>query len=61
MRHFLLASKKFYRNNGLLGLSFSKIIQLRAGQDYNGKIQHSILSDQIYEIINNDQISNDKK
>jgi hypothetical protein len=61
MRHFLLASKKFYRNNGLLGLSFSKINQLRAGADYNGKIPHVKLSEQIDEIINNDQISNAQK
>ena len=49
MKQFLLASKKFYRNNGLLGLSLSKINQLRAGADDSGVIPHTNkLSSQIY-------------
>jgi hypothetical protein len=74
MRHFLLASKKFYQNNGLLGLSLSKINQLRAGADHL-EIPHSKLSyrtsssaptepltkEQIDDILNNDRISDWQK
>jgi hypothetical protein len=75
MRHFLLASKKFYQNNGLLGLSLSKINQLRAGADYFERIPHTELSsqtslstpeapltgEQIDDILNNDRISDWQK
>jgi hypothetical protein len=75
MKHFLLASKKFYRNNGLLGLSLSKINQLRAGADYFGRIPHTELSsktssstpkapltaEQIDDILNDDRISDAQK
>jgi len=75
MKQFLLASKKFYRNNGLLGLSLSKINQLRAGADDFGVIPRAKLSsqtysstseapltaDQIDHILNHDQISDSLK
>jgi hypothetical protein len=67
MKHFLLASKKFYRNNGLLGLSLSKINQLRAGADDFRVIPHTefpeapLTSDQIDHILNHDQISDSLK
>jgi hypothetical protein len=48
MKQFLLASKNFYRNNGLLGLSLSKINQLRAGADDFGVIPHTKLSSQTF-------------
>ncbi len=75
MKHFLLSSKKFYQSNGLLGLSLSKINQLRAGGDYTGKIAHTKLSsqtssstpeapltsEQIDDILNDDRISDAQK
>lgn len=75
MKHFLLASKKFYRNNGLLGISLSKINHFRAGAEDSIKIPHTELSsktcsstpeaaltaEQIDDIINNDQISDGQK
>jgi len=71
MKQFLLASKNFYRNNGLLGISLSKISQLRAGADYFGIIPRTKLSsqassstpeapltaEQIDDILNDDRIS----
>jgi hypothetical protein len=48
MKQFLLASKNFYRNNGLLGLSLSKINQLRAGADDFGVTPHTKLSSQTF-------------
>jgi hypothetical protein len=75
MKYFLLESKKFYRNNGLLGLSLSKINQLRAGADDFGMIPHTELSsqtssstpegpltaEQIDHILNDDRISDAQK
>jgi hypothetical protein len=75
MKHFLLASKKFYRNNGLLGLSLSKMNQLRTGADYFGIIPYTELSsqassstpeapltaEQIDDILNDDRISDMQK
>jgi hypothetical protein len=75
MKYFLLAGKKFYRNNGLLGLSLSKINKLRAGADDFGRIPHTELSfetssktseaslnaEQIDDILNDDRISNAQK
>ena len=75
MKQFLLASKNFYRNNGLLGLSLSKINQLRAGADdfgvipraklssqtYSSTPEAPLTSDQIDHILNHDQISDSLK
>jgi hypothetical protein len=61
MKHFLLASKKFYRNNGLLGLSLSKINQLRAGADYSSSPKTPLTAQQIDDIINDDRISDAQK
>ena len=49
MKQLLLAIKKFYRNNGLLGQSLSKINQLRAGAP--------LTAEQIDDILNDDQIA----
>ena len=53
MKRFLLASKRFYRNNGLLGLSLNKISQLRAGAQ--------LTVEQIDGILNDDRISDAQK
>jgi hypothetical protein len=75
MKHFLLASIEFYQSNGLLGISLSKINQLRAGADAFARIPHTELSsqtssnapkghmtaEQIDELLNDDRISQAQK
>lgn len=71
MKHLFLVSKKFYQNNGLLGVCLSKISQLRAGADDFGRITHTQTSssttettlnaEQLDDLLNNGQISEEQK
>lgn len=75
MKHFLLVTRKFYLNNGLLGISLKKINQLRAGDDNFGKIPHTQLSseppssssqntltsEQVDDILSDNRISDSQK
>jgi hypothetical protein len=68
MKHFLLASKKFCQNNGLLGLSLGMINQLRAGADDVGRIPRTLsttkapmTAEHIDDILNDDRISDVQK
>ena len=72
MKHPLSVSLKFYRNNGLLGICSRKIVHLRGGADDYGKIPYtdvfpknpsstSKTAQQIDEILNDDQISEEQK
>jgi hypothetical protein len=47
MKHLLLRSLKFYKTNGLIGMSLKKINQLRGGGDDFGRIAHTELSSSI--------------
>jgi hypothetical protein len=75
MKHFFLVIKKFYKNNGLLGVSLKKVNQLRGGADFFRKVPHTELLDEtssgtakkrltsqeIDEILNDDRISDAEK
>ena len=75
MKHLLAVSRKFYKNNGLLGVSLKKIGQLRAGADDFGKIPHTnvfsqkssstsetpLSAEQIDDILNDPRISEEQK
>jgi len=74
MKHLLSVSIRFYKNNGLLGISSRKIGQLRAGADF-GKIPHTevfsepssstsgtpLTGEQIDALLNDPQISEEQK
>lgn len=74
MKSILSLTTKFYKNNGLLGVSLKKINQLRAGADF-GKIPHTevfsesspstsenrLTKEQIDALLNNPQISEEQK
>jgi hypothetical protein len=75
MKHLLSVSIRFFKNNGLFGVSLSKISQLRSGADDYGKNPHtkvfsqtssstsetSLNPAQIDTILNDDQISEEQK
>jgi hypothetical protein len=65
MKNIFLISINYSKSNGLLGVCWNSICQLRGGDDY-GKIAHSDISDplaisknskNIDEILDNGQIS----
>ena len=74
MKHILLVSMKFYKNNGLLGISLKKINQLRAGADFP-KLPHTevfserssstseppLTGEQIDDLLNDSKISEGQK
>lgn len=75
MKHLLSVPLKFYQNNGLLGVGFKKLVRVRGGGDDLSRIAHTeifppdssskpktyLTSEQIDDILNDDQISEEQK